>query len=131
MVESVRNGYIKTYRPGNFSSFDVFLYAVNNRQDEVCQRWGKEAGCELAVEYYWDEDRRSFEYSINGETNWMFAQDYHGGIEHEQGNWGLEITEHQRPDQVLAKDGLSVGIAPYEQQKVDFFKEVQRQAQCQ
>lgn len=124
--ESLRNSYVKTYKPGNFSSFDIFVYVVENRKDEVCQRWEKEPNCKLEVKYQWDEDRRTFDYSINGEDNWLFAQDYSAGIEHEEGFWGLEITEHHRPDQVLAKDELSVGIASYDKTKVDFYKQYQR-----
>ncbi|BDY04182.1 cytochrome c3 family protein [Ferrimonas sp. YFM] len=125
--ESIKNQYVKMFKPGNFTEFDALVYAAENRKQEICDRWGKAADCEVNLEYQWDPGRRSFDITINGDGNWMTAQDYDGGDETAVNNWGLEHIGYFRPDEILVKHKMNFGFAPYPQDEVEFYYQAQRE----
>ncbi|RTR37119.1 hypothetical protein EKG38_20730 [Shewanella canadensis] len=121
--ESIKNQYVKMFKPGVFTEFDVLAYVTENRKAEICQRWEKPSNCEVNFTYNWSEDRRSFDYAINGESNWLAVQDYSGGIEDPV----LELVTASRPDEVIVKNKMSMGVYPYPIDEVELYQEAQRQ----
>lgn len=124
--ESIKNQYVKTFKPGNFSEFDAIIYAMKNRQDEICQRWGKEFGCQLDVEYRWVPERRTFQVSVNGQQNWLTVRDYDGGDETAANNWGLEFIGNFRADEILVKNKMNIGFAPIDEDELAHYQQAQR-----
>lgn len=123
--ESIKNQYMKMFKPGNFSEFDAIIYAMENRQDEICQRWGKDFGCRLEFDYRWVPERRTFQLTINGEKNWVSGRDYDGGDETAANNWGLEYIGNFRADEVLVKNKMNIGFAPIDETELAHYHKAQ------